>query len=69
MKTRIFTHGNDEGAALLWAVALIVMLSLVFVSFVPRVIGAQKFASQYKASVLREIQETNKEISNRYDVN
>lgn len=66
---RISIRGSDRGNALFLSVAFILILSFVFVSFVPRVINVKRAATRYKAAVLLEIQKTNADIRSRYDLN
>ena len=64
-----FFHGNDRGTAMLTALVLIIVLSTVFISFTGRIVAARRYAGDYKDSVIRKIEQSNKEIMNQYDLN
>ena len=66
MKT--FIHGNDQGSAVLMALVLIMVLSTLFISFVPRVTAQKSFARDYKERVIHKIEEENMEILKRYEL-
>lgn len=68
-KMRICIRGNDRGNALLVALTFIVVFSYLFVSSVPGIINLGRMAAAYKGNVLREIQESNREIRLYYDLN
>ena len=63
-----FIHGTDRGNAVLVALVLIIALSTVFMSLVPRIIAMKKSAAEYKANVIGNIEHTNREIMSRYDI-
>ena len=63
-----FIHGTDRGNAVLVALILIIVLSTVFMSLVPRIITMKKFSAEYKANVIGNIDHSNKEIMSRYDL-
>jgi len=65
---RTFFHGNDKGNAILLSLILIMALSLIFLSFVPRITALDRHAKEYKLQVTREIENANREIMNRYDI-
>ena len=65
---RIFIHGTDKGSAVLTALVLIMVLSLVFISLVFRIDAVKRYAHEYKAGVIRGIEESNREAINRYDL-
>jgi uncharacterized protein YebE (UPF0316 family) len=65
---RISFHGNDRGNAVLGALILIVALSLVLVSLVPRITALQRYAHEYKARVIERIQTENRQLVQRYDL-
>ena len=65
---RTFIHGNDKGNALLLSVVLIMALSIIFLSFVPRVTAVNRYANEYKDKVLLDIETANREVINRYDL-
>ena len=66
-RMRIFIHGTDKGNAVLTALVLIIILSTIFVSLVPRIIAIKQFAHEYKTQVLHSIEQSNREILNLYD--
>ena len=63
-----FIHGNDRGNAVLTALILVMVLSTVFMSLIPRIIAMERFAGEYKANVIGNIEESNREIMSRYDL-
>ena len=63
-----FIHGTDRGNAVLAALILIIVLSTVFMSLVPRITAMKKFAGEYKANVIGNIEHSNREIMSRYDL-
>jgi len=64
-----FIHGTDRGNAVLTALILIMVLSTVFMSLVPRIVAMKKYAGEYKANVIGNIEQSNREIMSRYDLN
>jgi hypothetical protein len=64
----MFFHGNDRGNATLIALTAILIFSMVFLSFVPRIISLKNLAQNYKAEVLETIQKTNTELIRNYDL-
>jgi competence protein ComGC len=65
---RISFHGNDRGNATLAALALILILSLLFLSLVPAIAARASLARDYKADVLQKIRSTNSELVSTYDL-
>ncbi|MCL2209674.1 MAG: hypothetical protein FWC19_05780 [Treponema sp.] len=65
---RTFIHGNDKGNALLLSLVLIMALSLIFLSLVPRIGTLNRYAKEYKLQIIHEIENANMEIINRYDL-
>jgi hypothetical protein len=53
---------------MLLSLTLIVILSLLFLSFAPRALGAGQLAVRYKARVLSDIEARNHAIRERYDL-
>jgi len=68
-KMKRFIRGNDKGNAVLLSLVLILTLSLLFLSLMPRIIAINKYSHAYKERILQAIQNTNKEIIARYDLN
>jgi competence protein ComGC len=64
-----FIRGTDRGNAVITALVLIMVLSLVVLSFVPRIMTTKQFAYKYKANVIRNIELLNREIIRNYDFN
>ena len=64
-----FIHGTDKGNVFMTALVLIMVLSIFFLSFVPRIISVKQFSHDYKINVIREIEQSNKEILGSYDFN
>ena len=65
---RIFIRGNDRGNAMLMALILIILLSTLFISFVPRLIALNNYSREYKTRVIHAIEQENREIRERYDL-
>jgi competence protein ComGC len=57
-----FILGTDKGNAVITVLVLIMVLSLITLSFIPRIISTKQFAQQYKASIIRNIELSNREI-------
>ena len=64
---QIFTHGTDKGNATIMAMVLVIVLSSVFIAFITRIGATEQLAAEYKARVVAAIEESNREILNRYD--
>ena len=64
---RIFIRGTDKGNAMLTALVLIIVLSTIFISLVPRISGVKQYAAEYKAKTILSIEQYNKEVMNQYD--
>jgi hypothetical protein len=62
------TRGNDFGNATLTALALIIIFSTVFISFVPRIVSLKRYAGEYKARVMQNIEDENRRITDKYDL-
>jgi hypothetical protein len=63
----MFFHGTDRGNATITAMVLITVLSSAFIAFTARLGAAERFAAEYKASVVAAILESNREVLSRYD--
>jgi type II secretory pathway component PulK len=63
-----FIRGTDRGNAVITALVLIMVLSSVTLSLIPRIMSAEQFARKYKASVLYNIKLSNTEIINNYEL-
>ena len=68
MPTRIFTHGIDKGNATFTALVLVMVLSTIFIALTDRISAAERSARMYKAKVIAEIEESNREILSKYDI-
>jgi competence protein ComGC len=64
-----FIRGTDRGNAVITVLVLIMVLSLVVLSFVPRIMTVKQFAHKYKANVIRDIELSNREIIIKYEFN
>ena len=64
---RTFTLGTDNGNAMFKVLVLIMILSTVLISFVGRIKAVEQYAGKYKAEVLLGIEQSNREIINRYE--
>ena len=62
-----FIRGIDKGNAVFKSLVLIILLSSVFISFLGRIAAIEQYATKYKAEVLRTIEQSNREIMNRYE--
>ena len=58
----------DKGNAVLIALVLIMVLSTIFVTLAPRISAMKQFAHEYKAQVIRGIEQSNRELMNLYDI-
>jgi len=65
---RIFVHGTDKGSALLSALVLIIILSTLAISFIPRISATKQYARTYKWQVINRIERENREILDTYDL-
>ena len=66
---RIFILGIDKGNAVFKSLVLIMLLSTFFISLIGRVSVLEEYALKYKAQVLNEIEQSNREIMYRYEYN
>jgi hypothetical protein len=60
--------GSDKGSALFISVALILVLSLLFLSLVPYIISMEKNAGIYKDRVFGRVIDENREILREHDL-
>ena len=65
---RISIHGTDKGNATAAAMVLIMVLSTVFIAFTTHIGAAEIYAREYKARIITEIEESNREVLNKYDL-
>ena len=63
-----FIRGTDKGNAVMTALVLVLALSFIFMSMIPRIISLKRYANEYKAKVIRDIEHSNREILNKYDL-
>ena len=63
-----FILGTDRGNAVITALVLVMALSFIFMSMAPRIISLKRYASEYKAKVIRDIEQSNREILSKYDL-
>jgi competence protein ComGC len=64
-----FIRGTDKGNAVITALVLVIVLSLITLSLIPRIITAKQFAGKYKADVIRNIEFSNREVLRNYEFN
>jgi len=57
-----FIRGTDKGNAIITVLVLIMILSFITLSFIPRIITTKQFAHKYKTSIIRNIEISNREI-------
>ena len=62
-------RGTDKGNAVITVLVLILVLSLITLSLIPRIITTKQFAHKYKADVIRKIELSNREIIRNYEFN
>jgi hypothetical protein len=62
-----FIRGTDKGNAVITALVLIMVLSSVTLSLIPRILSTKQFALKYKAIVIHNIELSNKEIMKNYE--
>jgi len=62
-----FIRGTDKGNAVITVLVLILVLSLITLSFIPRIMSTKQFAQRYKADVIRNIELSNMEIMRDYE--
>ena len=65
---RISIHGTDKGNATITAMVLIMVLSTVFIAFTTHIGAAETYAKEYKARIITGIEESNREVLNKYDI-
>jgi competence protein ComGC len=64
-----FIRGTDKGNAVITVLVLIMVLSLITLSSIPRIMSTKEFAHKYKASIIRNIEHSNREIMKNYEFN
>ena len=65
---RISVRGTDSGSALLSSLIFILVVSLLFVSLVPRISSMNRLADETKNRVYAEIEQANREIMKNHDL-
>ena len=65
---RISIRGTDRGNAVLTALALILVLSSVFIALTFRISALNRYASEYKSEVIRVIEKANREAIEKHDL-
>jgi hypothetical protein len=63
----IFIHGTDKGNAMVTSLVLIILLSTIFLSLVPRITAISQYTHEYKSQVLQSIEQSNREALILYD--
>jgi len=63
-----FIRGTDRGNAVITVLVLIMVLSSVTLSLIPRILSTKQFANKYKASVVHKIELSNMEIIKNYEL-
>jgi len=64
-----FIRGTDRGNAVITVLVLIMVLSSVSLSLIPRILSIKQFAQKYKAMVVRNVELSNMEIIRNYEFN
>jgi len=67
-KMRISFRGNDEGAVMLLSVILILLVSLVIMSYIPYSIAQSNMAAKRKSVVVQTIESENREVMERNEL-
>jgi len=62
-----FILGTDRGNAVITVLVLIMVLSSVTLSLIPRILSTKQFARNYKATVVHSIELSNMEIIADYE--
>jgi hypothetical protein len=62
-----FILGTDRGNAVITVLVLIMILSSITLSLIPRILSTRQFAHKYKASVVHNIELSNMEIIADYE--
>lgn len=65
---RISIRGTDRGNAVLASLVLIIVLSSVFMALAFRISSLKRYAGEYKYGVIRNIEESNRELLKKYDL-
>jgi len=63
-----FIRGTDRGNAVITVLVLIMILSSVTLSLIPRILSTKQFIHKYKASVVHNIELSNMEIITNYEL-
>jgi len=63
-----FIRGTDRGNAVITVLVLIMVLSSVTLSLIPRILSTKQFAHKYKANVVHNIELTNVEIIKSHEL-
>jgi len=63
-----FIRGTDRGNAVITVLVLIMVLSSVTLSLIPRILSTRQFTNKYKASVVHNIELSNMEIMANYEL-
>lgn len=67
-RIRILLHGSDSGSALLTAVILLLVFSILYLSFASRVAAMKKNTAVYREQVFSRIQKENDEVMRKHDL-
>jgi len=67
-QTMKFIRGTDKGNAVITVLVLIMVLSSVTLSLIPRILSTRQFAHKYKADVVYNIELSNMEIMADYEL-
>ena len=65
---RISGPGNDRGNAVFTALAVIFSLSAIYVSIVPGINAALRLANETRINVMHNIEQSNLEVIEQYDL-
>ena len=61
-------RGTDKGSIMITALILVMALSFIFMTLIPRILSLKRFAYEYKARVISDIEKSNREILYTYDL-
>jgi Tfp pilus assembly protein PilX len=67
-RTWTWRPGNDSGSALLIAVVMILVLSLLYLSTAPYIITMERNADRYRERILDRIHEHNRALAADYEL-
>ena len=64
-----FIRGIDKGYAMIFSLVLILILSIICFTLIPRTSAIKHFANNYKIKTIKSIEKSNLELIKLYDLN